>query len=99
MVSFQVAPHRVDAYCVRQLLVAQHRYEQVQAVRRRAVTLLAAAGGALWIALRGAVLAGSILGMAILAGWVCLAGIALAAGGFEVLWRRRRDQAAAVLPR
>lgn len=94
-----MAPHRVDARHVRELLIAQHRYEHVHAVRHGAVTLLAAAVGALWIAMKGAVRAGSTLGMAILAGWVCLAGIALPAGAFELLWRRRRDQAAAVLPR
>jgi len=88
-----MTPHHV-----RGLLADQPTYEQVRAVRHRAASLLAAAGGALWIGMRGAARPGPTLGIAIFAGWACIVGT-IAAGAFELLWRRRRDQAAAVLPR
>ncbi len=97
VVSFSVPEERRNAEHVRALLAAQTIYEQLRAARRTFVNLLAVAGGVLWIAL--ARWPASPLRSVGLVVWFATLGVVVATGALELFWRRRRDLAAAALPR
>ena len=100
VVSFRVVGNGDDrrAARLRAFVEASRAYERLHAARRIGTNLLAAGGIVLWLVLAGVFGSSRIVTLLALTCWPGLLGFTAVVGALELVWRRRREQAAAHLP-
>ena len=100
VVSFRVVGRGDDARAerLRAFVDASRAHERLHAARRTATNLLAAGGVVLWLLLAGAFPSSPTVALVALTCWPGLLGFTAVVGALELVWRRRREQAASYLP-